>query len=58
MDLENPYCISLLQYFKLNNTYHFEEKFYQTEDGSKLRAEWGRFLNDSKLFNFRKEGKY
>lgn len=51
-------CKKILAFFSENNSYNLEADYYVTEQGLNDRAKWCKFLNNSKLFNYKKENKY
>lgn len=55
---ESNCCKSLITFFEVNNKYNLDAEYYVTEKGLNDRAEWCRFLNNSKLFNYKKENRY
>lgn len=58
-DMDNSsYCTDLVNFFTLRNYFSNDEYYYFTEIGLNERADWCKFLNDSKIFTYKKEDKY
>lgn len=49
---------SLYDFFDRNNSYANEPEFYISGEGMELRTKWAVFLNNSKLFKYKKDNKY
>jgi hypothetical protein len=59
IDMDNSkYCSDLVDFFTLRNYFSNDEYYYFTEIGLVERADWCKFLNDSKIFKYKQEDKY
>ena len=58
MNMEDAQCIRFKQYFDAYPKVHKEQSLYTTDEAFNERAQWCVFLNQSKIFKFKKEGKY
>ena len=45
-------------YFQKNNIYYNDNKYYSTLEGFNERTNWCNFLNEIKIFNYKKEDRY
>ena len=48
----------LYNYFLTNPNYNNNSDYYETNEGFKLRADWCSFLNNRKIFQYKKQCKY
>lgn len=59
IDMDNSkYCSDLVDFFTVSNYFSHDEYYYFTEIGLNERANWCKFLNDSKLFKYKQEDGY
>lgn len=47
-----------LNYYFSNNTFYYDNNYYETCDGYDERANWCDFLNERNIFKYKKENKY
>jgi hypothetical protein len=55
---DSEQCNRLYKYFINNNMYYVPDEYYKSKDGFVERANWCKFLNESKCFHYKKSGKY
>jgi hypothetical protein len=55
---KSKYCKNLLNFFSIYNNFSEETSYYFTDKGFEERAMWCKFLNDSKIFKYKKEDNY
>ena len=58
MDVESAQCQRLIAFYDSYSKVHKEQVLYTTDEAFEERAKWCVFLNESKIFKFKKLEKY
>ena len=58
MDVESNQCQRLIAFYEIYQNVHKEQVKYTSDEAFEERAQWCVFLNESKIFKFKKLEKY